>query len=401
MTAAAILVAGGGPAGLAAAALLALDGARVTLVTGGAPATPDPRTVAIMQPQMRLLAHLGIWTPDLRVQVAPLKRLRLVDDTGALLRAPTVTFDADEIAESEFGWNLPLALLVPALAARARDLGVTIIEADVTAAKCSDSEIEVETTAGRFSAALAIAADGRKSVLREAAAIRCDSWNYDQVAIATSFDHSAAHLGISTEYHRGSGPCTTVPLSGNRSSLVWMERPARVDELMALPDAALAAEIQLAIHGDLGRVSGIGPRRAFAMQGLIAQQFARNRTLLVGEAGHVVPPIGAQGLNMSLRDAADAAELVAGVPDPGAAEVLAAYDRHRRRDVGPRQQMIDLMNRSLLSGLMPLEVGRAIALEMISRFGPLRRFVMRQGLGPQTLLPRAMREADSSPAPVA
>ncbi|MBI3672525.1 MAG: FAD-dependent monooxygenase, partial [Rhizobiales bacterium] len=369
--------------------------------TGGAPATPDPRTVAIMQPQMRLLAHLGIWTPDLRVQVAPLKRLRLVDDTGALLRAPTVTFDADEIAESEFGWNLPLALLVPALAARARDLGVTIIEADVTAAKCSDSEIEVETTAGRFSAALAIAADGRKSVLREAAAIRCDSWNYDQVAIATSFDHSAAHLGISTEYHRGSGPCTTVPLSGNRSSLVWMERPARVDELMALPDAALAAEIQLAIHGDLGRVSGIGPRRAFAMQGLIAQQFARNRTLLVGEAGHVVPPIGAQGLNMSLRDAADAAELVAGVPDPGAAEVLAAYDRHRRRDVGPRQQMIDLMNRSLLSGLMPLEVGRAIALEMISRFGPLRRFVMRQGLGPQTLLPRAMREADSSPAPVA
>ena len=106
-------------------------------------------------------------------------------------------------------------------------------------------------------------------------------------------------------------------MPGNRSSLVWMERPARAAELMALTDAELAAEIQIGTHGELGRVSKIGPRRLFPMQGLVARDFARNRIILIGEAAHVVPPIGAQGLNMSLRDAAQAADLMAGEDDPG------------------------------------------------------------------------------------
>ena len=391
-----IVVAGGGPAGLAAAALVAQDGRRVALLTGAAIAAEDPRTVALMQPQIRLLAHLGVWPGDLQAQVSPLRRLHMVDDTGAAVRAPILTFDADEIGEPEFGWNIPLALLVPALTVRAVEAGAVIIATDVTAAREAGASIIVETGAGPFEAGLAIAADGRKSVLRDAAGIRCDAWSYDQVAVATSFDHSGPHGGISTEFHRGAGPCTTVPLPGNRSSLVWMERPPRAAELMAMNDGDLAVEIQIATHGELGRVSAIGPRRAFPMQGLIARSFAARRTLLVGEAGHVVPPIGAQGLNMSLRDAAQAAELIAGNADPGAPAVLHDYDLKRRRDVWPRQQMIHLMNRSLLSGLMPLEIARAIGLELLADFAPLRRYVMRRGLGPVTSLPRVMREQASA-----
>ena len=376
-----IIVAGGGPAGLAAACLVEQEGRRVALVGGARPKRNDPRTVALMQPSIKLLADLGIWPGKLESQVAPLKRLRIVDDTGAVFRAPTITFDPTEIGEEVFGWNIPLALLIPLLQARAIELGVEIIAADVTAAQSSDGSIDVVTPEGTLAAQLALAADGRQSVLREAAGIRCNTWDYEQTAIATSFDHSGGHDGLSTEYHRGPGPCTTVPMMGKRSSLVWLERPGRAAELMAMDEQSLAVEIQIATHGDLGRVSGIGPRQAFPMHGLTAHQFAAHRTLLIGEAGHVAPPIGGQGLNMALRDGADAAALIAGAADAGAVDILLDYDRLRRRDVWPRQQIIDLVNRSLLSGFAPLETARTVGFELLAGIPPMRRYIMRQGLG--------------------
>ncbi len=167
--------------------------------------------------------------------------------------------------------------------------------------------------------------------------------------------------------------------------------PARAAEIIALTDAELAAEIQIGTHGELGRISDIGSRRLFPMQGMVARDFAKNRIVLIGESAHVVPPIGAQGLNMSLRDAAQAAELMLGEDDPGQASVLSEYDALRRRDVQPRQQVIDLMNRSLLSGFMPFETGRALGVSLIAQFGPLRRAAMQYGLAPSSGLPRVMR----------
>jgi 2-octaprenyl-6-methoxyphenol hydroxylase len=267
----------------------------------------------------------------------------------------------------------------------------------VTGAQYEGEAISVSTNAGSFAARLAIAADGRHSPLREAAGISCNAWTYDQMALATSFAHSGPHDGMSTEYHKYAGPFTTVPLPGNRSSLVWMERPERANELMAMSDRDLAIEIQLASHGELGKISEIGPRRLFPMQGVVAREFGRQRTLLIGEAAHVVPPIGAQGLNMSLRDAAQAAELIVGAADPGAHAIIDQYDRLRRRDVAPRQQVIDFMNRSLLSRSTALESARAIGLDMISLLPPLRRVVMRQGLSPSMSLPRVMQDQGISP----
>lgn len=398
-----VIVAGAGPAGLAAACLLALDGRRVALVAKEQGDASDPRTVALMQPSIRLLMHLGLWPGHLRGETQPLRKLRLVDDTGSLFKAPTVTFDPAELGEEAFGWNFPLALLIPALFARAQELGVTFSGADAASAQAYSDGISVTTTAGaRISARVAIAADGRNSVLREAAGIRTNRWSCDQSALATSFDHSGPHDGVSTEYHKAAGPFTTVPMPGNRSALVYMERPKRAAELMALSDLELAAEIQIGTHGELGRISGIGRRRLFPMQGLVARDFARNRIMLIGEAAHVVPPIGAQGLNMSLRDAAQAADLMEGEEDPGNAALLKDYDALRRRDVQPRQQVIDMMNRSLLSGFVPLETGRALGITLLSQFGPLRRAAMQYGLAPSSGLPRAMRPPQgSAPALIA
>ena len=379
------VVVGGGPAGLAAACSLARSGVRCAVITGGGRADGDPRTVALMVPTLGILTGLGLWPGTLADISAPLRKLRLVDDTGALITTPEIVFDARELDLDAFGWNIPLAALIAALHDRASELGVALITDRATRVTAGSDHVEIATTDGVCRAPIAIAAEGRTSLLREAAHIPVRSWSYDQTAIALSFAHSGPHGGVSTEYHRAGGPFTTVPLPGNRSSLVWMDRPGAIARIMALSDRDIAAEIQLATHGSLGRVGEIGPRRSFPMAGLIARSFARNRIMLVGETAHVVPPIGAQGLNMSLRDGAAAASLIAAARadsnDPGAHDVLAAYDRQRRADVLPRQSIIDTMNRSLLLGMLPLDAGRAMGLVTMRSFAPLRRFAMRHGLG--------------------
>jgi 2-octaprenyl-6-methoxyphenol hydroxylase len=387
-----VIVVGAGPAGLAAAALLAKEGVRTAVVSP--PGQNDPRTVALMQPAIQLLKHLDIWPGALAGRAAPLRKLKMIDDTGALLTAPNLEFDSADLGLEAFGWNIPLGALLPALRAKAEALGVSFIDATATGAKSDGGAIRVAlSNGGEVSAQACIAADGANSVLRSAAGISTDAWSYDQVAIATSFAHSMGHDNVSVEHHRSAGPFTTVPLPDGRSSLVWMERPARAEALMGMTDKNLATEIQIATHGELGLVSGIGPRKVFPMKGLAARQFAKNRTLLVGEAAHVAPPIGAQGLNMSLKDAALAADLILVAKDAGSDAVMADFDSARRSEVLFRQGIIDLMNKSLLLGYLPLEGGRALSLAALHFLGPLKNFAMRHGLSSSRDLPFAMRNS--------
>ena len=385
-----VIVAGAGPAGLAAAALLAKEGIATALV---APAPgEDPRTVALMQPSIHLLRYLDIWPGNLEARTAPLRKLRIIDDTGSLLVAPNIEFESGELNLEAFGWNIPLGLLLPTLRKRAKDLGVDFIEATAIEARTSDDAVHINlSNTSEISASLCLAADGANSAMRKAVGIATDSWSYDQTAIATSFAHSMSHCDVSTEYHKSAGPFTTVPLPENRSSLVWMERPFRAKALMAMSDKELAAEIQIETHGELGLVSNLGPRKSFPMKGLTARQFAKDRVILIGEAAHVVPPIGAQGLNMSLRDAALAADLILAGKHAGTDNVIAEFNAMRRADVLPRQQLIDFMNKSLLLGFLPLEGARALSLAALQYFGPLRKLVMQQGLQPGHNLPFAMR----------
>ena len=381
-----VIVAGAGPGGLVATCLAAGHGFAIAMVTGPQLDRPDPRTVALMMPSLSVLEGCGLWPGTLRDCAAPLRKLRLVDDTGALLAAPELLFSARELGLDAFGWNIPLAVLRPALETRARELGVSFFAESVSGFQANAEKATLALSDGtKLTTRLAFAADGRNSALRRAVGIGTVSWSYDQTAIAVSFAHSRPHHDISTEYHRPAGPFTTVPLPGQRSSLVWMEKPARAAELMNFDGRSLAAEIQALSHGELGLVSDIGPRQSFPMSGARAETFAKDRVMLIGETAHVVPPIGAQGLNMSLRDAKDAVVLVSAARDAGqdigSGKVLSDYDHRRKLDVRPRQAVIDLMNRSLLSGYLPMEAGRAVGLAALASFGPLRRIAMSIGLG--------------------
>jgi 2-octaprenyl-6-methoxyphenol hydroxylase len=384
------IISGAGPAGLAAAVLLAQDGVKCALIAP--PTAYDPRTTALMQPSMQMLKFIGVWNDALQNHCAPLKHLHLIDDTGNLITATPLHFNAREMNLEAFGWNVPLARLVPALQKRAEELGVAFIEGQSETARAFKNHIEIQTDDGRiFAAQVLLAADGALSKLRSALGIGTEGWSYDQSALATSFGHSGSHENISTEFHKSAGPFTTVPLPGNRSSLVWMDRPSRIAGLAELSDTELATEIQLETHGALGRVSEIGPRKIFPMRGQRATTFAASRCMVIGEAAHVLPPIGAQGLNLSLRDAAQAADLIIGAADAGADSILKEYDALRRADVLPRQQMVGMLNSTLLSSFSAFGIARALGLSAVANFAPLRNLAMSQGLAPSSNLPFAMR----------
>ncbi len=398
-----VLVAGAGPAGLAAACLLAKSGCRTACVAPDirlAADAPDPepirRTVALMQPAIRLLETLDVWPGRLQQGCAPLDLLKIVDDTLTAITAPTVTFSSKELGDEPFGWNIPLGLLVEKLSAQANASKVSLIKAAVTGYKIHNDAARVSLdTNDDVTARVIIAADGRQSVLRRDAGISVREWRYDQTALALSFTHSSPHHGMSVEYHKTSGPFTTVPLPGKRSSLVWMVRPDEVDTICALAPEQLATRLQLEMHGDLGLIEDTTTPVAIPMSGMAARNFGANRVLLVGEAAHVVPPIGAQGLNMSLRDAAIAAEAISDATrlgdDPGSDALCANYDTDRRADIVPRQAAVDTMNRSLTSEFFPLHLGRAIGMTALQHIPPLKRRAMLEGMNPPGPLPRSMR----------
>lgn len=385
-----VVVAGAGPAGLVAAALLSHEGVRCVLV--GPEAPEDPRTMALMSPSIKLLEHIGVWTGALAGSCAPLRHLHIFDDTGNMIEAPELRFAAKELELDAFGYNVPLAQLVPALGDLLSRSSAERIVAKVTRVDISEATIDVTTDEGQtITAHAVIAADGARSILREAAGIAIRNWSFDQVAMVANFDHSGPHNDTSTEWHRQGGVFTTVPLPGRRSSLVWLDKPQEIKRLMALTLTDLAKEIQLASHGALGLVSNVTQPRHFPMRGVSAESYGARRVFLVGEAAHVFPPVGAQGLNMSLRDIGHAVELIRGASDPGAPDVLKNYDERRKPDIEPRQLAISAVNHTLLAESVAPHALRALGLRVMSLVPSLRDYVVREGLSPQSRLPEIMR----------
>jgi len=391
-----VLVAGGGPAGLSAGLALAARGLQVTIVDPLEDPRHDRRTSALMIASVAMLRALGVWQRCVEA-AAPLRTMRIIDDTGRLLRAPGVTFEASEIGEPAFGWNIPNAALVAALRERIADTAATtLIHSTVEQVTPLEDGVVVTLADGRrLSTTLLVGADGRGSVCRAAAGIDTDSWAYDQAAIVLNLRHDRPHNDVSTEFHRPPGPFTLVPLPGDRSSLVWVETRRMAEAVATYSDEELAREIERISHRILGRVTIDGPRGSYPLSGLIARRYAANRVALVGEAAHVVPPIGAQGLNLGLRDGAALAEL-AGDPslsdrDPGGAAVLTTYDRRRRVDILSRTAAIDMLNRTLLADLLPAQMLRSAGLAALGTIAPLRRMAMREGVAPRYGLPQMMR----------
>ena len=386
-----VIVVGGGPVGLTAAIALAAAGVETVLVARKQTA-PDHRTTALLAGSVTALATLGVWQRCV-AHAAPLRVMRIIDDTARLMRAPEVRFAASEIDLDAFGHNIENRHLVAALEQRATELLVARLDAQADAVEIGEQGVTVRLHGGGTVAArLVVGADGRRSLCRAAAGIESDGRRYPQTALVCNVAHARPHEDISTEFHTESGPFTLVPLPGRRSSVVWVADPTQARRLASLDDATLTVEIERRTHSILGKLDLEPGQGFFPLATETARKFAANRIALIGEAAHVIPPIGAQGLNLGLRDAATISELVVEARRIGAdvASALLRYDESRRADVGSRTFAVDLLNQSLLFDFLPVQGLRGLGLYLIDRVGPLRRAVLREGVAPAAQ-PRLMR----------
>ncbi len=376
-----IAIVGAGLAGNIAALALADSGRRVALVAPSARHT-DGRTTALMAQSMDFIRELGLFEDIARV-AAPLETMRILDGTGRLFRAPPVSFRSSEVGLPAFGYNIPNAPFLEELETRiSAQQAITRFDTKLDRLVLTEAAAELHLADGQtLAAGLVAGADGRQSEVRRQSGIAVRNWTYPQTALVLNFTHELPHANMSTEFHTEHGPFTQVPLPGRRSSLVWVLSPREAEATQALPLEALSRAVEDRMQSVLGKVTVEAAPQAFPLSGMQADRFGKGRVVLLGEAAHAFPPIGAQGLNLSLRDVMALRDLLSD-PALSAASIGEAFDRSRRADIQSRTLSVDLLNRSLLSGFLPVQILRTAGLHMLSAIGPLRSVVMREGVEP-------------------
>jgi 2-octaprenyl-6-methoxyphenol hydroxylase len=388
-----ILISGGGVAGLAAAAAFGSAGYSVICtdpappVTSGTAPGADLRTTAFLQPSIPVLTAAGLWE-RLEPHAMPLQVMRIVDAGGNEPQARiTHDFDAADVSAQPFGWNLPNWLLRREFVARLAELPKVDFRPGIATSALFTRETEALVTlsdGARVRAQMVIAADGRHSPVRKALGIPVHTTRYGQKALAFAVTHPEPHRNVSTEIHRSGGPFTLVPLPDHdgqpSSAVVWMETGPEIERLRALPRDAFTAEMNTRSCGLFGWLELATPLTVWPIITQHAERLTGQRTALMAEAAHVMPPIGAQGLNMSLADLTALIDLA--TPDAiGTDAMLQAYERRRWPDIRLRLAGIDALNRASMLEARPLRDARAAALHALYSLAPVRKGLMQLGIG--------------------
>lgn len=390
-----ILISGGGIAGMTAAAAFGAAGFNVICVdpappiTQGDEAGADMRTTAMLQPARRVLEAAGVWG-GLADHAAPLQVMRIIDAGGEVAEPRVVKeFDAADISEQPFGWNFPNWLLRRVLVDRLAALetvdfrpgtGTTSLFTRTNTAKVG------LTKGGPVTAKLVIAADGRASPMRQAAGIAVTTSRYGQKALAFAVTHPIPHDNVSTEIHRTGGPFTLVPLPDRDgmpcSAVVWMDDGPKTMARANAPVEDFEAAMSERSCYQFGPLKLVTPRNVWPIISQQAERLSAQRLALIAEAAHVLPPIGAQGLNMSLADTNTLLELATTRPEGlGDAKMLDAYHKARHNDINLRVRGIDLLNRASQASTPLARDARAAGLNALYAMAPVRKMLMQMGLG--------------------
>jgi 2-octaprenyl-6-methoxyphenol hydroxylase len=394
-----MLIAGGGLIGLLLGTACAGSGLEVAIVD---PADPiavldddfDGRCSAIAYGSFRVLAALGLW-PEIGPSAEAISEIRVADDEAPLF----LHYDHRQLRSgAPLGYVVENRVLRRVLIERARSLPSLsfLAPGSVGSVDTSDFAAVAAVTDGRrVTTRLVAAADGKESRLRRAAGIPTVEWRYRQTAIVTTVRHEHSHGGIAVEHFLPAGPFAILPMTGNRSSIVWTERAELAARLIALPDKEFGAELAARFGDFLGAVEPVGPRWTYSLGLMLAERYVARRLALVGEAAHLIHPIAGQGLNLGIRDVAALAELVIDTRrlglDIGDGAVLGCYQRWRRFDTLLLAAVTDGLNRLFSNSIAPVQLARDLGFAAVHRLPPLKGLLMRHAMGLVGDLPRLVR----------
>ena len=396
-----IIVCGGGMVGLTLGLAAAQGGLAVTVVDALAPekvlaAGFDGRVSALAYASVRMLTALGVW-PHLQPHAQPIHEILVTDGKAGEPASPfSLHFDAAEIGADTLGHIAENRHIRAALFAAMPPNLTLIAPAGVTRLEKDAGGVIAHLSNGtRIKAALAVAADGRDSKLRAAEGIGVVGWSYPQTGIVATVAHERPHNGLAYEHFLPSGPFAILPLTENRSSLVWTERNDKAPAMMALDENDFNAEVARRFGPHLGNTKVVGGRWSYPLSFHLARDFVRPRFALAGDCAHGIHPIAGQGLNLGLKDAAALAETLLDAArlgrDIGALDTLKRYERWRRFDSMALAVSTDALNRLFSNDIAPLRHLRDLGLGLVDAIGPARRFFMRHAGGDIGKLPKLLR----------
>jgi len=394
-----LVIAGGGLTGLLLGLACARAGLAVAIVDRHEPVAMlgehfDGRTSAIAYGSRNVLDAIGLWT-DIVADAQPILEIRVADDRSPLF----LHYDHRQLeAGTPLGYIVENRVLRRQLIDCVRSIPTLhfLTRIEVGSVSASSHGVTATLSDGRqIEARLVAAADGGASPLRHAAGIGTVEWRYPQASIVTSVRHERVHHGVAIEHFLPAGPFAILPMTGNRSSIVWTERSEFAPRLIELSDAAFTAELVARFGDFLGAVEPIGPRWTYPLALKLAKAYIAPRLALIGEAAHVIHPIAGQGLNLGIRDVAVLAELVIDARrlglDIGDEGVLRRYQQWRRFDALALATVTDGLNRLFSNALPPVRLVRDLGLAVVQRLPPLKRILMRDAMGLFGDLPRLVR----------
>ena len=398
-----VLISGGGMVGLPLGLALAQGGLKTVIADAAPPAKVldpnfDGRVSALAYASVRMLNALGVWE-RLAPDAQPIREILVTDGKAGQPASPfSLHFDSQEVGAESLGHiaenrHIRAALFrsVEACANLELMAPATVksltVEAGGTTVRLANGE--------EISAALVIAADGRESPLRAEMGVQIIGWSYPQTGIVATVEHERPHNGVAYEHFLPSGPFAILPMTGNRSSLVWTEAKTKAPGLLALDEAGFNTELARRFGAHLGATKSTGPRWSYPLSFHLARDFVKPRFALAGDCAHGIHPIAGQGLNLGLKDAAALAEVLLDAArlgrDIGALDTLKRYERWRRFDSFALAASTDALNRLFSNDIAPLRHLRDLGLGIVDAIGPARRFFMRHAGGDIGKLPRLMK----------
>lgn len=384
-----VLIVGGGPVGLTLALALvqSVRGIRIGLVDRRPLAVPrDNRASAIAAGVRRVFEALGVWS-QMQGEAQAITAMRITDSgIGDISRPNLLTFDGDVAPGEAFAHMVPNRVSGQVLLEAVQDALSIVAPAEITGYWTEGNGGRLALGDGRIlSAPLIVAADGGQSSLRGMAGIEVIGHDYGQVGLVTTIAHELPHDGVAYEHFRPAGPFASLPLPGNRSSLVWTERNEDAPRFLDLDREALALEIEAVMGSTLGAVTVEDKLMGFPLKLQIAREFIAPRLALIGDAAHVVHPIAGQGLNLGLKDVAALAEVVVEAMrlglDHGSDAVLGRYQSWRRFDTSSMAVMTDGLNRLFSNDIAPVRALRDFGLGLVDRAGPVKAALIRTASG--------------------